>query len=208
MKGCHFESPKDICSTVTKVLHYLSAGDFVQWYQPWWKCWMHIESRQFSTSMVITFNRGYWVSPSCRISPPFQFSHPQLALLALCCQFIEVWYFTLWFTVTVDHYELVRHCLIALEECVLRFPQHYKSLYRLTHFYFHSKFHRNISKCQDLLLGTYKCLPMEGRSASASFQGLFADRRSSNFFNVSHLKMFYSVFQHCIVTRVRKFISI
>lgn len=82
-----------------------------------------------------------------------------------------------------DHYELVRHCLVALEECVLRFPQHYKSLYRLTHFYFHSKFHRNVSKCQDLLLGTYKCLPMEGRPANANFQGLFAERKNNNFFN-------------------------
>ncbi|XP_069674696.1 calcineurin-binding protein cabin-1-like isoform X2 [Periplaneta americana] len=82
-----------------------------------------------------------------------------------------------------DHYELIRRCLVALEECVLRFPQHYKSLYRLTHFYFHSKFHRNVSKCQDLLLGTYKCLPLDGRSQDASFQGLFAERKNNNFFN-------------------------
>ncbi|XP_021941832.1 mucin-17-like, partial [Zootermopsis nevadensis] len=81
------------------------------------------------------------------------------------------------------HYELAKHCLVALEECVLRFPQHYKSLYRLTHFYFHSKFHRNISKCQDLLLGTYKCLTLEERPASARFQGLFAERKNNNFFN-------------------------
>jgi hypothetical protein len=119
-----------------------------------------------------------------------------LHILCLCCQFIQVSYFTLWFTVAVDHYGLVRRCLVALEECVLRFPQHYKSLYRLTHFYFHSKFHRNISKCQDLLLGTYKCLPMVGRSANASFQGLFADRKSSNFFNVSlcETKAHFTVF--------------
>lgn len=102
-------------------------------------------------------------------------------------------YDRLCFIVAADHYELVQHCLVALEECVLRFPQHYKSLYRLTHYYFHSKFHRNVSKCQDLLLGTYKCLPLEERPVNASFQGLFAERKNNNFFNVSQYRSLSSM---------------
>ncbi|XP_054272503.1 calcineurin-binding protein cabin-1-like [Macrosteles quadrilineatus] len=63
---------------------------------------------------------------------------------------------------------LTTACLEALEECVRRFPEHYKSLYRLAHFYFRSKLRRNVDKARQLLLS-------EG--------GLFASRRHSNFFN-------------------------
>ncbi|XP_008547464.1 calcineurin-binding protein cabin-1 [Microplitis demolitor] len=74
---------------------------------------------------------------------------------------------------------LISYCLAGLEQCVLRFPEHYKSIYRLCHFYFNHKTAKDNDKCRDLLLGTYKCQYY----ADLSFQGLFADRKTTNFFN-------------------------
>nr|XP_006814139.1 PREDICTED: calcineurin-binding protein cabin-1-like [Saccoglossus kowalevskii] len=65
--------------------------------------------------------------------------------------------------------------------CLTRFPQHYKSLYRLSRFYLYAETHKNIQWSRDLLMGTsylpwyqYKHMPA---------QGLFAERNKSNFFN-------------------------
>lgn len=69
-------------------------------------------------------------------------------------------------------------CLTAFETCALRFPQHYKSIYRLAHFYFRSKEHRDLSKCRDLLLGRYQ-------TPKGTILGLFSERKNTNFFNVS-----------------------
>ncbi|RZF32702.1 hypothetical protein LSTR_LSTR004130 [Laodelphax striatellus] len=63
---------------------------------------------------------------------------------------------------------LIDRCLLAMVECQRRFPEHYKSIYRQTHYYFHSKVRSDVNKVRNLLLN-------EG--------GLFADRRSTNFFN-------------------------
>nr|CAD7397394.1 unnamed protein product [Timema cristinae] len=41
--------------------------------------------------------------------------------------------------VTPDHLELVQRCVWMLEECLSRFPQHYKCFYRLAHYYLNSK---------------------------------------------------------------------
>lgn len=67
---------------------------------------------------------------------------------------------------------LIARCLEAFEDCAQRFPEHYKSLYRLAHFYFRSKSSCNVDKARQLLLGE---------------SGLFANRKASNFFNVSIL---------------------
>lgn len=72
---------------------------------------------------------------------------------------------------------MLHKCLLALETCALRFPQHYKSVYRLAHFYFRSKEHRDLAKCKDLLLGRYQ-------TPNGTITGLFADRKNTNFFNV------------------------
>ncbi|XP_075228430.1 calcineurin-binding protein cabin-1-like isoform X2 [Lycorma delicatula] len=63
---------------------------------------------------------------------------------------------------------LIDRCLIAMEECVIRFPEHYKSIYRQAHYYFRSKVRSDNVKVEKLLLG-------EG--------GLFADRKPNHFFN-------------------------
>lgn len=76
---------------------------------------------------------------------------------------------------------LIAYCLAGLEQCILRFTEHHKSFYRLAHFFFNNKKSKNIARCKNLLLGTYNCQFFPGQT----FQGLFADRRSTNFFNVS-----------------------
>lgn len=81
----------------------------------------------------------------------------------------------------VEVTKLISYCLAGLEQCVLRFPEHYKSIYRLCHFYFNHKSAKDNDKCRDLLMGTYKCQYYQGHT----FQGLFADRKATNFFNVS-----------------------
>ncbi|XP_044577498.1 calcineurin-binding protein cabin-1-like [Cotesia glomerata] len=75
--------------------------------------------------------------------------------------------------------KLISYCLAGLEQCVLRFPEHYKSIYRLCHFFFNHKVAKDNDKCRDLLLSTYKCQYY----TDLTFQGLFADRKSTNFFN-------------------------
>nr|CAD7579367.1 unnamed protein product [Timema californicum] len=81
--------------------------------------------------------------------------------------------------VAPDHLELVQRCVWMLEECLSRFPQHYKCFYRLAHYYLNSKFHRDTTKCRQLLLGTHPI----GRPHCDSVYGLFAHRKNSNFFN-------------------------
>ncbi|KAL6431043.1 hypothetical protein ACFW04_007057 [Cataglyphis niger] len=74
---------------------------------------------------------------------------------------------------------LIAYCLAGLEQCILRFAEHHKSFYRLAHFFFNNKKAKDIVKCKDLLLRTYSCQFYSGQT----FQGLFAERRSTNFFN-------------------------
>ncbi|KAG6802793.1 calcineurin-binding protein cabin-1 [Apis mellifera caucasica] len=75
---------------------------------------------------------------------------------------------------------LIAYCLAGLEQCILRFSEHYKSFYRLSHFFFNNKTAKDIIKCRNLLLDNYNCQFYRGEN----FQGLFADRKSTNFFNI------------------------
>ncbi|XP_066593480.1 calcineurin-binding protein cabin-1-like [Prorops nasuta] len=74
---------------------------------------------------------------------------------------------------------LTSYCLAGLEQCILRFSEHYKSFYRLSHFYFNKKNPKNMARCKELLLETYNCMFYPEHK----FQGLYADRRKNNFFN-------------------------
>ncbi|XP_058796392.1 calcineurin-binding protein cabin-1-like [Phymastichus coffea] len=75
--------------------------------------------------------------------------------------------------------ELIEMCLAGLEQCILKFPKHYKSVYRLAYFHFNNKTFKNIAACKQLLLGTYECR----FHPNQKIQGLFADRKNNNFFN-------------------------
>lgn len=73
-------------------------------------------------------------------------------------------------------------CIKNLEECVTRFPEHYKSIYRLVLIYLNAPERiKNVEKCRQLLMGTYTT------ALNNQIQGLFSDRKTTNLFNVSQL---------------------
>ncbi|KAI8501248.1 hypothetical protein Bbelb_213430 [Branchiostoma belcheri] len=72
-------------------------------------------------------------------------------------------------------------CVQGLHLCLHRFPQHYKSIYRLCHLYFHSPFHKNLLWGRDLILG-----PKQGHWKELSHMpahSLFHERNKTNLFN-------------------------
>lgn len=75
---------------------------------------------------------------------------------------------------------LYKICIKNLEECVTRFPEHYKSIYRLVnHFLNASGETKSLENCRLLLLSTYKT------TLGSQITGLFTERKNNNFFNVS-----------------------
>lgn len=71
---------------------------------------------------------------------------------------------------------IYKMCIKNLEECVSRFPEHYKSIYRLVHNFLHVN--EDLDKCRQLLLtSSYKT------TLGNSINGLFSERKSNNFFN-------------------------
>ncbi|XP_060787330.1 calcineurin-binding protein cabin-1 isoform X2 [Neoarius graeffei] len=75
---------------------------------------------------------------------------------------------------------LVEMCVRALFLCLNRFPQHYKSLYRLAHLYACSKTHKNLQWARDVLLGS--SVPWQLLKHMPA-QGLFYERNKTNLFN-------------------------
>ncbi|XP_061115858.1 calcineurin-binding protein cabin-1 isoform X1 [Conger conger] len=75
---------------------------------------------------------------------------------------------------------LVEMCVRALFLCLSRFPQHYKSLYRLAFLYSNSKTHRNLQWARDVLLGS--SVPWQQLKHMPA-QGLFCERNKTNLFN-------------------------
>ncbi|KAJ7994185.1 hypothetical protein DPEC_G00263290 [Dallia pectoralis] len=75
---------------------------------------------------------------------------------------------------------LVDMCVHALFLCLGRFPQHYKSLYRLAFFYTNSKTHQNLQWARDVLLGS--SVPWQQLKHMPA-QGLFCERNKTNLFN-------------------------
>uniref|UniRef100_A0A336LS40 CSON002665 protein n=1 Tax=Culicoides sonorensis TaxID=179676 RepID=A0A336LS40_CULSO len=73
---------------------------------------------------------------------------------------------------------LYKICIKNLEECVTRFPEHYKSIYRLVnHFLNATGETKSLENCRQLLLSTYKT------TLGSQITGLFTERKSNNFFN-------------------------
>uniref|UniRef100_S4RUA1 Calcineurin binding protein 1 n=1 Tax=Petromyzon marinus TaxID=7757 RepID=S4RUA1_PETMA len=75
---------------------------------------------------------------------------------------------------------LVDMCVRALRLCLNRFPQHYKSLYRLAHLYAHGREHKNLAWARDVLLGSVMAWH---KLPHMPAQGLLFERNKTNFFN-------------------------
>uniref|UniRef100_A0A8C2JUE6 Calcineurin-binding protein cabin-1 n=1 Tax=Cyprinus carpio TaxID=7962 RepID=A0A8C2JUE6_CYPCA len=75
---------------------------------------------------------------------------------------------------------LVHVCVRSLFLCLSRFPQHYKSLYRLAHLYTYSRTHKNLQWARDVLLGS--SVPWQQLKHMPA-QGLFCERNKTNLFN-------------------------
>uniref|UniRef100_A0A8C7E7A1 Calcineurin-binding protein cabin-1 n=1 Tax=Naja naja TaxID=35670 RepID=A0A8C7E7A1_NAJNA len=75
---------------------------------------------------------------------------------------------------------LTERCTAAFHLCLSRFPQHYKSLYRLACLYACSPTHKNLPWARDVLLGS--SLPWQ-QLRHMPAQGLFCERNKTNFFN-------------------------
>ncbi|KAJ6659060.1 hypothetical protein lerEdw1_019363 [Lerista edwardsae] len=75
---------------------------------------------------------------------------------------------------------LTEQCVAAFRLCLSRFPQHYKSLYRLACLYACSRTHKNLQWACDVLLGS--SLPWQQLKHMPA-QGLFCERNKTNFFN-------------------------
>ncbi|KAJ8379942.1 hypothetical protein SKAU_G00007200 [Synaphobranchus kaupii] len=75
---------------------------------------------------------------------------------------------------------LVEMCVRALFLCLGRYPQHYKSLYRLAFLYANSKTHQNLQWARDVLLGSG--VPWQQLKHMPA-QGLFCERNKTNLFN-------------------------
>ncbi|XP_055599576.1 calcineurin-binding protein cabin-1-like [Uranotaenia lowii] len=73
---------------------------------------------------------------------------------------------------------IFKDCIKNLEECVTRFPEHYKSIYRLSYHYMKAPGStRSIDEARKLLLSSYKT------TLGNYVAGLFTERRNNNFFN-------------------------
>ncbi|XP_063769078.1 calcineurin-binding protein cabin-1 isoform X2 [Pseudophryne corroboree] len=75
---------------------------------------------------------------------------------------------------------LIEQCITSFTLCLSRFPQHYKSLYRLAYLYTHSHTHQNLQWARDVLLGS--SIPWQQLKHMPA-QGLFYERNKTNFFN-------------------------
>ncbi|XP_056628426.1 calcineurin-binding protein cabin-1 isoform X3 [Triplophysa dalaica] len=75
---------------------------------------------------------------------------------------------------------LVDLCVRSLFLCLSRFPQHYKSLYRLANLYAYSRTHKNLQWARDVLLGS--SVPWQQLKHMPA-QGLFCERNKTNLFN-------------------------
>lgn len=74
--------------------------------------------------------------------------------------------------------EVVDMCLLGVKRCLSRFPEHYKSMYRLAIAYYTSG---DLHRAKEVLLSSVP----DGRvlATNTPISGLFADRKTSNFFN-------------------------
>ncbi|KAJ7309748.1 hypothetical protein JRQ81_007813 [Phrynocephalus forsythii] len=78
---------------------------------------------------------------------------------------------------------LTEQCIASFHLCLSRFPQHYKSLYRLAYLYAYSPTHKHLPWARDVLLGAGGGGLPWPQLKHMPAQGLFCERNKTNFFN-------------------------
>lgn len=73
--------------------------------------------------------------------------------------------------------KIIASCIDALEDCVSRFPLHYKALYRLAHYHFYYKNGKDLERSRDVMLSSFTS------RQGTKIGGLFGERKNTNFFN-------------------------
>lgn len=88
-------------------------------------------------------------------------------------------------TERVDHKEdqikmaIINLCILGLKRCIIRFQNHYRSYYRLAHYYFVIG---NFKAAKSILLDSFDDIDiLSGKKTT--LPGLFYDRKPNNFFN-------------------------
>ena len=71
---------------------------------------------------------------------------------------------------------LIKHCLRGLEDVAIHFYHHFKSIYRLAHYYYNSTKHKDILLVEKLLLAGEK-------DKNVQYPGLFFGRKANQVFN-------------------------
>lgn len=74
---------------------------------------------------------------------------------------------------------IIDQCLKGIKNCLQRFTQHYKSLYRISHYYCYSSEDKKLPLSREILLG----IPAGQSFSTIGHAGLFAERKNTNFFN-------------------------
>ena len=76
----------------------------------------------------------------------------------------------------VDVPSLINICLLGLEDVALHFLHHFKSVYRLAHYYYNSTVNKDLAKVERLVLAGEK-------DKNVKFPGLFFGRKPNQVFN-------------------------
>ncbi|KAG1683077.1 Calcineurin-binding protein cabin-1 [Nymphon striatum] len=79
----------------------------------------------------------------------------------------------------INKFDIVRLCIKAIKQCLLRFPQHYKSFYRLAHYYMNTSSQTKLQWSCDFLI----CTSVGAKMPHMVCPGLFSERKNTNFFN-------------------------
>ena len=74
---------------------------------------------------------------------------------------------------------IINLCIFGLKRCLIRFQNHYRSYYRLAHYYFVIG---NFAAARSVLLNSFEDIDIL-TGTKTPIPGLFQDRKSNNFFN-------------------------
>ncbi|XP_072181988.1 uncharacterized protein [Diadema setosum] len=77
------------------------------------------------------------------------------------------------------HIKLIDACVAAMKLCLQRFPQHYKSAYRLAFIYAHTPSHKNLAWSRDILIAGGASTPTKPPPSHMVAPGLFYEQHKN-----------------------------